>query len=137
MPIQKTCKKCGKMFSVRPSWDRVQYCSQSCARLGKPLSEDVKRKLSESNIGKHSEKRPSNANENNYLWKGVNVSYRALHRWVESHRGKPEKCEDCGADNLKGREIHWANKSGKYKRDLNDWMRLCRNCHFKYDKLKR
>src|SRR3989304_1898782 len=30
--------------------------------------------------------------ENNHQWKGDNVSYRNLHRWVERELGKAKKC---------------------------------------------
>jgi len=35
---------------------------------------------------------------------------------------------------LTGKKIHWANKSGEYLRDKDDWIRLCCKCHKKYDK---
>lgn len=31
------------------------------------------------------------------------------------------------------KKIHWANISRLYKRDLDDWMRLCAKCHKAYD----
>src|SRR3990167_386523 len=66
-------------------------------------------------------------------WKGDKVGYEALHDWVNRKLGKPEICEFCGKDGLKGRMIHWANKSGKYLRKLSDWLRLCAKCHYHYD----
>lgn len=71
--------------------------------------------------------------ENHPAWKGDNASYAAKHMWVYKRLGKPNTCEHCGRSNLSGRMIHWANKSGKYIRDLNDWLRLCVSCHHKYD----
>ncbi|MFA5261424.1 MAG: hypothetical protein WC450_09370 [Candidatus Omnitrophota bacterium] len=65
-------------------------------------------------------------------WKGNNVSYQALHTWVTRHKGSPQRCEDCGT--TEPRKYEWANISGKYKRDLNDWKRLCTKCHRKFDK---
>lgn len=70
----------------------------------------------------------------NYAWKGEAVSYRNLHRWVERTAGKPNTCVMCKQSHLKGKSIHWANRSGQYKRDLNDWIRLCVPCHANYDK---
>lgn len=67
------------------------------------------------------------------LWKGDKVSYRNLHRWLVQHLGQPDTCEFCGKSGLSGRFIHWANKSGKYLRDLTDWIRLCAKCHKYYD----
>lgn len=51
--------------------------------------------------------------------------------WVERHKGKPSKCEMCGTESKKWYD--WANISHKYLRDLNDFMRMCRPCHRKYD----
>lgn len=57
--------------------------------------------------------------------------YRALHRWVEYHLGKPKRCDNCA--DTSDRMYDWANISGEYKRDLSDWKRLCRPCHMKMD----
>lgn len=73
------------------------------------------------------------SNELHWKWKGDEVEYRALHAWVERQLGKPTKCEHCDKDNLVGQQINWANKSGEYKRDITDWIRLCVKCHRKYD----
>ena len=71
-----------------------------------------------------------------HLWKGDSVSYRNLHQWVKRWLGVPEFCSNCkekGGKN-KGRwTIHWANKSGHYARNLNDYLALCVPCHRKYD----
>lgn len=59
--------------------------------------------------------------------------YRTLHLWVERHLGKPDRCEQCGIDSLPHRNYQWANISKEYKRDLNDWKRLCVICHQRFD----
>ena len=64
-------------------------------------------------------------------WKGDDVKKGALHDWVRKHLGKPKKCEHCGTE--KAKQYDWANKSHQYKRDISDWIRLCRSCHAKYD----
>ena len=69
--------------------------------------------------------------EKNKAWKGDRVKYRALHYWVEQWKGKPKKCEKCGTK--KAKKYEWANVSGKYKRTLSDWIRLCTGCHLKMD----
>ncbi len=66
-------------------------------------------------------------------WQGDNVRYRSLHRWVIKWLGKPEQCEHCPQKGT-GHKMHWANKSGEYKRRLDDWIRLCPKCHKQYDK---
>jgi hypothetical protein len=74
--------------------------------------------------------------ENHANWKGSNVGYGALHRWLERELGKSMVCEFCGLEKLSP-SIHWANKSGKYMRELGDWMRLCAKCHWHYDRNKK
>ena len=66
-------------------------------------------------------------------WSGEQVGYRGLHLWVQRKLGKPDACVFCNKSGLKGRQIHWANKSGSYKRLTSDWLRLCVPCHKKYD----
>ena len=74
----------------------------------------------------------SHRDERHWAWKGDSVGYHALHRWVQKHLGTGNKCEHCKED-FSGRFIQWANKSGKYKRRTDDWIRLCARCHYKYD----
>lgn len=108
-------------------------------RRGEKNTEESKKKLSRSRMGypptsgsfKNGESRFKF--EAHYAWKGDGVGYRALHQWVEEVLGKPDSCEHCFIDGLSGRGIHWANKSGEYKRERSDWLRLCAKCHKKYD----
>lgn len=90
------------------------------------MSEESKEKLSQSKLGKMT-------GEDHWAWKDEGVGYRALHRWVENHLGKPTQCEQCKGQFF-DRRIQWANKSHEYKRDLTDWIRLCAKCHYAYDR---
>lgn len=65
-----------------------------------------------------------------FAWKGDDVGYYALHSWLRRHKKLPKECIHCGKKNIK---LQWANKSRRYKRDLNDWIALCIPCHSKYD----
>lgn len=65
-------------------------------------------------------------------WVGDRVSYSSLHAWVRQHKGTPQKCEICGQ--TKSRKYEWANKDHSYRRNLDDWIRLCTKCHRQYDK---
>lgn len=76
-------------------------------------------------------KRQPKKGEKNYGWKGSSVGYSALHAWVSREKGSPAYCEHCGTTDSP--MFDWANKSGEYLRDLDDWLRLCRSCHTKYD----
>lgn len=96
---------------------------------GKRYSKEHRRNISVSLKGKY-------VDEKSKLWKGDKVCRRTLHMWVEKHRGKPSKCEHCGCTEIpdgKKRWFDWANKSHKYLRDLDDWIRLCKECHKRYD----
>lgn len=95
--------------------------------LGKKFEELHKVKLSKS----HKSPRLWSRETKSPHWKGDKVGYMGLHRWVRMHLGKPSICEHCG--NKDARKYEWANKSGKYLRDLTDWLRLCKPCHKKYD----
>lgn len=67
--------------------------------------------------------------EKNPMWKGEDVGYDGVHHWVKYRLHKPDFCEKC----KERPAIDLANKSGKYKRDLNDWEWLCRKCHMEDD----
>lgn len=64
-------------------------------------------------------------------WRGGEVKRPALHEWITKQLGRPQSCQFCGCTNAK--RFEWANKTGQYLRDLNDWLRLCTSCHRKYD----
>lgn len=93
-------------------------------------TKEVVEKVSKAQKGR---KYPDRQGENTWNYKGEDVSYRNLHRWVERMIGKPSKCSQCGIIGY-GRKMHWANKSGEYRRILADWIRLCAKCHGIYDK---
>lgn len=64
-------------------------------------------------------------------WKGNKVGYSGIHKWISRKYGNPKICENCDTKNAK--KYDWANISGDYKRDRNDWQRLCRLCHNRLD----
>jgi hypothetical protein len=63
-------------------------------------------------------------------WKGENVGKEALHTWVYRSLGKPKCCSQCGKIT---KWIDWANVDHRYKRNLDDFIALCRSCHRKHD----
>jgi hypothetical protein len=77
------------------------------------------------------------ANENNPKWAGDNVSYSALHNWINSHHERSSNCNFCGNSPGKNKlgysKIQWANISKKYSRERGDWLCLCPSCHKNYD----
>jgi len=56
-----------------------------------------------------------------------------IHAWVIRHKGRPLYCEYCGKNGGSSRLYHWANVDHKYKRSLDDFIRLCVSCHRRYD----
>lgn len=143
--IQKNCKTCGKKFSVFPCRAQSAYfCSGSCARtgnkfnLGRIQAKETKEKIKITLLGRNAGDKNPNFGNRSPQWKGEKVKYAGLHNWVRRLLGTlPTHCEFCGTEGRKnGRNwnIHWANKSKKYQRSLEDWLRLCISCHRNYDK---
>ena len=77
-------------------------------------------------------------------WKGDKVGYTGLHIWIKQWYGNPISCEHCGVQGKKvfsgGNRyrwtIEWANISGDYLRDRNDFIGLCKSCHMRFDSKK-
>lgn len=66
-------------------------------------------------------------------WKGDNAGYQAKHIWIREKFGSPLDCEQCKKTVENTRKIQWANISGEWWRERNDWRRLCTSCHRKFD----
>lgn len=113
---------------------------------GRKLSEEHKRKIAESckRVGSGKWMRGKKASletrkkqslavtgDKSPQWKGNDVGYFALHSWIRRQLGNPSLCEDCRSTSEKRYE--WANISGKYLRDIDDWKRLCKQCHARFD----
>lgn len=88
----------------------------SANKGGYKLSEATKKRISEGHSG-----------EKAYQWKGDNVGYTTLHKWVKKVMGKATRCEKC--QSLTAKRYVWANKTGEYKRDISDWIQLCNSCN--------
>lgn len=110
--IIKNCLICSKEFRVAPnilSRGFGKYCSMKCAQDITLISQFKKAP---------------------WKFKGTKNEYRSLHKRINRKFGKSEICEHCGKARLKGKQIHWANISGNYLEDRNDWVRLCVKCHY-------
>ena len=126
---EKTKKKISKALKGRKVSPETRQ-KMRLAKKGKRLTEEHKKNISLAHIGMQSD-------EKHHLWRGDDVKYRALHAWIIRKLGKPQFCEFCSSTNLGNRKYHWANKSGNYLRNLNDWIRLCVTCHKVYDNNRR
>lgn len=113
--IEMVCSICGTLFntnSMEVKRGGGKFCGRVC--WYKNLRLNIKREAESPN------------------WKGNKVGKDALHGWVIRHLGRPMKCEHCQSTEAK--KYEWANKSQEYKRELDDWIRLCTKCHWAYDK---
>ena len=63
-------------------------------------------------------------------WKGQQAGYMAKHNWIRRKCGSAaqNQCQHCQQP---ARE--WANVSGEYRRELGDYIPLCRSCHIAFD----
>ena len=162
MAYIKKCEQCGKKFEKSKGCsvprflsEITRYCSRECASLARRDSsprtkkcvhckEEFHRPEDYANKAWSDRKfcdkkcefdyRSLDLSANSHLWKGDKVGYRQLHAWVTKHKGRPEVCEFCGKTGLKGRNAHWANVDGQYRRDLDDYIRLCVKCHSLHDR---
>ncbi len=137
------CKKEFHAFQSQIELGSAKYCSRKCfnsARIGKMkkcLNCNTPFYSYRSDKKYHNHKYcslkcyiESAKGKNHWNWRGDDVSYGALHGWVKRKLGFPKKCEICGVEN---KILDWANKDHTYKRDINNWVRLCKKCHLKYD----
>jgi len=62
--------------------------------------------------------------------------YINLHIWVKTKLGTPKVCSKCGFKSENPNQFGWSNNSGKYLKDLSDWERLCKACHYRKDRVK-
>ena len=80
----------------------------------------------------------------NGIWKGDNAGYNAIHIWLRTNFGKPNKCKNklCiyprtnkGGKKLeKPKMFQWALLKGKrYSHNRKNFIMLCVSCHKKYD----
>ncbi len=121
---------------TKPAWNKgiSIFVGEKNPFYGKKHTIKTKEKLSLLKIGKRlSPKTEFKRGNIPYNWKGDDVGYCSLHQWIYSKLGQPDTCEHCGKSGLKGKEIDWANKDHKYKRNLIDWLRLCKSCHRTFD----
>ncbi len=59
--------------------------------------------------------------------------YLNIHKWIKKYYGKANKCSSDTCDNSSN-IFDWALIHGRlYKRDVNNFIMLCRKCHCKYD----
>lgn len=135
--ITINCLICGKEKKVYPyklKEGKGKYCSLECSyrnpvnierarnlgllNIGRKCTEDSKIKKRIALIGRFTK-------EKNTHWKGSNVGYTAIHKWIRENYGSASKC----VNGHIGKRYYWANISGEYKRDVDDYHQLCGRCN--------
>jgi hypothetical protein len=111
----------------------------SISLMGHSISKETREKIRKTLLGrkppkKAIEKNRERCGEKSHRWKGDLVGYHGVHKWIYKILGRPNFCEHCLSTDISKR-YEWANKDHSYKRNVNDYMRLCQSCHVKYDKL--
>lgn len=111
---------------------RRRVAAANARRRGRPLSEATRQRMSESRRGRF-------LGVEHHNWRGDSVSYSTLHAWVRRHKPKTGVCTECHAQVGTGgwSGTQWANISGRYRRDLNDFIELCIPCHRERDRQAR
>ena len=60
--------------------------------------------------------------------------YNNIHHWIQRRKPKPDRCPMC--DNFfKPEELQLSNLSGKYLKDVRDFIFLCPACHLLLDNI--
>lgn len=103
------CKRCSKEF-VSQIYKRRKFCSEECSNKFKLENPEY-----------------------NYQWNGAK-SYGLRHAYIRKRLGTPNMCLACGETNIKiAKQFDWASISTRCLLNLNDWIRLCRRCHQRWD----
>lgn len=73
-------------------------------------------------------------------WKGDKAGYDAIHRWLRNNKERTGECEFCAKTPPPAKDgrasTHFANISGEYRRDIDDYLELCVSCHKTFDHLR-
>lgn len=137
---QRQCVTCGKPLSR----SRVTGKCGRCVKLGRKFSPETRAKMSASHMGNTNAlgKKYSQAFKNataarmmaeaNLRWAGDAIGYSGLHTWISRLYGPASRCENRSCEG-KGKRYEWANISGEYRRDRNDFLELCSSCHRRWD----
>lgn len=111
------------------AWNR-DYAARKRREVGMPALGTL-----ESTENRRRARKATGAEHGN--WKGDEVGYGALHKWLERHKTRTGTCTRCGARPQPRKRYvatEWANVSGEYRRDLDDYVELCSSCHIRTDR---
>lgn len=119
---------------------RAMYCDRGMTQEEIAAALDVTQRavclfMKRHNIPQRAQAKRDQRGPKNDYWSGEDIGYKGAHQRVAAARGKPSKCEHCGADSP-AKRYHWANVSRQYH-DPSDYIRLCVPCHSKFDRSRR
>lgn len=108
----------------------------------KPTSEETKRKIGLANRGRKPAQYVVEMNRKRLLgkygsesirWGGMKANYCTKHSWIRKHYGKATRCSNKYCPYKNPKRYEWANVSGKYLREVEDYIQLCPSCHRRMD----
>jgi hypothetical protein len=105
---------------------------------GVRLTEEHRKKISTSRIGltfseehrKNLRLRPNRKYKK--MFNGTSNEYKYIHAWLKKEYAKIS-CNTCGSKN----RLEYASLNGEYGMDINNFIVLCKPCHYKHDSLLR
>jgi len=131
--IKKTCPICGKNFQVIPSLLRIKSCSVKCSRIlgrdfipwnkGKPWSDEMKQRISETNKRKGIEPKIKykGKGKDGSHWKGGKDICHICGKLLASRRTKNKLCIKCyGKSISKEKHYNW-NGGTSFEPYTVDW----------------
>ena len=140
--IKKNCPVCDTDFSVRPSLDRIRFCSMSCARKGTPSNRFGKKASEETRLKQRLAKLGIRG-EKHWNWKNGGVLRKERHTLMQRDEYKQWRLSVFKRDNFTcvfcgdtSRNIHadhikpWVTHV-EIRYDLNNGRTLCIPCHKK------
>jgi hypothetical protein len=150
MVFTKGCKPWNK--GKKMSKKTKKRLSESCKKTykegrvhgmkGKNHTQETKKRISKSKSGvkckeetKEKMRKAHRRRKHLYkCWKGNDVTYNTLHWWIRNNYGSATKCENPECKR-RGKRYEWALIKGKkYKKNINNYIQLCSDCHRKYDR---
>lgn len=116
----------------------------SVATKGKIHSPETRARMGEARLGKSlSQNHPARRKgDQNPGWVGDSIGKSGVHGWLRKVRKHTGRCEYCRRKPGLRTDIldkvypgtEFANISGEYRRDIDDYAELCRKCHKAFDR---
>lgn len=133
---QKNCVQCKNTFQKRVTcskreWETVRFCSKKCyneSKRGKKMPWLERHNFTKGQKA-WNKGLPGRTGTDNPTWK-EKPSYMTIHKWLQSKAKKRGHCQNCKRTG----KTHWANISGVYTRNIEDYRELCPGCHLKLDR---